>query len=151
MNFLKFLMLLALALWIGGIVFFTSIEAPTILGHVNDRVLAGAMISQSLWKLHTLGMVCGMLFLAASLGHSRVVHGEFRMANGSNLTAALMIGFTAVSQYGILPAIARLRVVEPTAQQFAEFQRLHNWSVGLEAATLLLGVSLLCMTARRLS
>jgi hypothetical protein len=150
MNFLKFLMLLALVLWVGGIVFFTVIEATTILGFVNDRVLAGAMISESLHKLHALGMICGVIFLAASLGYSRVVNGEVRAVNGSNLVAAIMMAVTAVSQYAILPAIARLRVPQPSAEQFAEFQRLHNWSAGLEATTLLLGIILLYLTAHRL-
>ena len=142
-------MLLTLVLWLGGIVFFTAVEAPTILGFVNDRVLAGAMISESLHKLHVLGMICGVVFLAASLGYSRAVNGEVRAVNGSNLAAAIMVAVTAVSQYAMLPAIARLRVAQPSAEQFAEFQRLHSWSVGLEATTLLLGFILLYLTARR--
>lgn len=151
MNLLKFVMLLTLALWVGGIVFFTSIEAPAILGFVSDRMLASAMISESLHKLHGLGMICGVVFLAASLGYSRVVNGEARALNSSNLVAGVMVMLAAISQYAVLPAIARLRVAHPSGEQFAEFQRLHDWSVGLEATTLLLGVILLYLTVRRLN
>ena len=151
MRFLRFLMLLALAVWLGGIVFFTSIEAPTILGFVSDRLLAGAMIGESVHELHGLGMICGVVFLAASLGYSRVVNGELRAVNVANILAVVMILSTALSQYLVLPAIVRLRIAQPSAEQLAEFQRLHNWSVGLEGATLLLALILLYQTARRVS
>ncbi|HEV2113476.1 MAG TPA: DUF4149 domain-containing protein [Terriglobales bacterium] len=151
MNFLKSMMLAALGVWVGGIVFFSAVEAPLVLGYITDRVLAGAMISGSLHKLHTLGMICGLVFIFTSLAYSRVVNGELRAASATNIAAALMVALTAVSQYSILPAIARLRVSQPNAEQFAEFERLHTLSVGAEGATLLIGLVLLYLMARRLS
>ncbi len=67
MHFLKSLMLLALSLWLGGIIFFTAIEAPIILHYVQDRTLGGEIINRSLAELHWLGIVCGLVFLLASL------------------------------------------------------------------------------------
>ena len=54
MNFLKFLMLLTLSLWLGGIIFFTAVEAPLILHYVHDRTLGGEIINGSLAELHWL-------------------------------------------------------------------------------------------------
>jgi len=143
MTFLKFLMLLTLSLWLGGIIFFTAVEAPAILSHVPDRALGGAVINQSLGKLHWLGIVCGLVFLLASLLRSHAATHETRLLTFPHLTVMAMIACTAVSQRFILPAIAQLRAAhaDPSAQM--QFQRLHNWSVGLEGAVLLFGLLLL--------
>src|SRR5881392_57223 len=45
-------MLLALAVWLGGIIFFSSGAAPAVLHSVSDRSLGGAIISESLTRLH---------------------------------------------------------------------------------------------------
>lgn len=151
MNFLRFLMLLTLGLWVGGILFFSSIEAPIALGLASDRVQAGAMISASLHELHALGMICGLVFIAASLGYSRVLNGEVRAPRAPNILAALMVALTAYSQYSVLPAIARLRSAQPSTEQLAEFQHLHGISVGLEGMTLLLGLALMYLLSRKMA
>lgn len=143
MRFLRFLMLLALSLWLGGIIFFTAVEAPVILNHVHDKTLGGEIINQSLAKLHWLGIVCGLVFLLASL-----LRGFFSSENRKLLTlphflVVLMLAATAVSQHFILPAIAQLREAQANSAAEMQFQHLHNWSVGLEGAVLLLGLVLL--------
>ncbi|HZR28144.1 MAG TPA: DUF4149 domain-containing protein [Terriglobales bacterium] len=147
MTFLKFLMLLTLSLWLGGIIFFTAVEAPAILNHVPDRALGGAIINQSLEKLHWMGIVCGLVFLLASLLRSYAATRETRLLTLPHLTVIAMIACTEVSQRFILPAIAQLRAAhtDPSAQM--QFQRLHNGSVGLEGAVLLLGLALLYLQA----
>jgi len=143
MNFLKFLMLLTLSLWLGGIIFFTAVEAPAILNHVPDRALGGAIINQSLEKLHWLGMVCGLVFLLASLLRSYAAMHETRLLTFPHLTVIVMIACTLISQRLILPAIAQLRAAQSDPAVAVRFQHLHNWSVGLESAVLLLGLMLL--------
>src|SRR5207248_6445340 len=88
MNFLRFLMLLALAVWLGGIIFFSAGAAPAVLHSVSDRALGGAIISESLTRLHWMGVVCGAIFLAASLACSRLVRGGYQIFSASKILVA---------------------------------------------------------------
>jgi hypothetical protein len=152
MNFLKFLMLLALCLWLGGILFFSAVEAPLILSHVHDRTVGGEIINRSLAQLHWLGMISGLVFLLASLVRGFLASENKKLFTPSNVIVLVMLASTAVSQYFILPAIAQLRAVQSTAVPAdavaaARFQHLHSWSVGLEAAVLFLGFLVLYLQA----
>ena len=148
MNFLKFLMLLALSLWLGGIIFFTAVEAPIILHYVHDRTLGGEIINQSLAELHWLGIVCGLVFLLASLIRAYLVTTCTKLLTLPHFLAIVMLASTAISQHFILPAIAQLRAAQSDPAAEARFQHLHNWSVGLESAVLFLGFLLLYSQAR---
>src|SRR5262249_9127379 len=57
MAFLRFLMLLALIVWIGGIIFFAFVEAPTLFAILPTTRMAGDVVSASLAKLHWMGLV----------------------------------------------------------------------------------------------
>lgn len=148
MNLLRFLMLLTLCLWIGGILFFSAVEAPTVLNTVHDRVLGGEVINRSLVELHWLGMVCGLVFLLASLLHSYLQARSTRLLTWPRVLVVLMLACTLVSQRLILPTIAQLRGVQGEPAAAAQFRYLHNWSVGLEGAVLFLGFLVLYSQAR---
>ena len=147
MNFLRFLMMLALAIWLGGIIFFSAGAAPAVLHTISDRALGGAIISESLTRLHWMGVVCGAIFLAASLAYSRIARGDYQIFSASKILMALMVALTLISQLAIMPRLAALRVAYSAA--YADFAQLHQWSVSLEAATLLFGVIVLYFEARR--
>ena len=148
MNFLRFLMTLALAIWLGGIIFFSAGAAPAVLHSVSDRTLGGAIISESLTRLHWMGVVCGAIFLAASLAYSKIARGCFQVFSASKLLVALMIGLTLISQLVIMPRMAALRTAA-SAASYTDFARLHQWSVSLEGGTLFLGLIVLYLEARR--
>jgi hypothetical protein len=143
MNFLKFLMRLALSLWLGGIIFFSVVEAPVILDHVHDKTLGGEIINQSLAKLHWLGIICGLVFLLASLLRGLLSSDNSKLFTLPHVLVLVMLAATAVSQHFILPAIAQLREAQANSTAEMQFQHLHTWSVGLEGAVLLLGLLLL--------
>jgi uncharacterized protein DUF4149 len=151
MNALKFFMIFALAAWIGGILYFTVADAPTILALVADRQLGGSIISESLWKLHWIGIGSGLVFLVASLRYSHLVTGEARAFMPSHFLVLVMLAMTLISQRAVLPAVALLRTAALSTEVQAQFTRLHTWSIGLEMGTLLLGLLLMYLTARRLS
>src|SRR5438552_12779893 len=134
MYFLRFLMTLALAIWLGGIIFFSAGAAPAVLHSVSDRALGGAIISESLTRLHWMGVDCGAIFLAASLAYSRMARGEFQIFSASKLLVALMMALVLISQLVIMPRLAALRAAA-SAASYSDFARLHQWSVGLEGAT----------------
>ena len=77
MSILRFLMLLSLVVWVGGIVFFAFVLAPTVFhpGILPSRQLAGAVVSRSLGILHWIGLACGVVFLITSVIDSQVVNG----------------------------------------------------------------------------
>jgi hypothetical protein len=146
MNFLKFLMLLTLSLWLGGIIFFSAVEAPLVLSHVHDRTAGGEIINRSLAELHWMGMICGLIFLLASLIRNYLANAGTKLLTLPDLLIVVMLVSTAVSQYWILPAIAQLRAAQ--ADPAARFQHLHRWSVGLEGVVLFLGCLALYSQAR---
>src|SRR5438105_724344 len=140
--------LLALAIWLGGILFFSAGAAPAVLHSVSDRALGGAIISEALTRLHWMGVVCGAIFLAASLAYSKIARGCFQVFSASKLLVALMIGLTLISQLVIMPRMAALRTAA-SAASYTDFARLHQWSVSLEGGTLFLGLIVLYLEARR--
>jgi len=48
MSFLRFLMLLSLVVWLGGLIFFSFVVAPTLFSVLPTRHLAGSVVSRSL-------------------------------------------------------------------------------------------------------
>ena len=147
MNFLKFLMLLTLSLWLGGILFFSAVEAPLVLSRVHDRTVGGEIISRSLAELHWVGMICGLVFLLASLVRNYLA-ANTKLLTVPHVLMIFMLASTAISQYWILPAIAELRAAQADPAAAARFQHLHSWSVGLEAAVLFLGCLVLYSEGR---
>ena len=71
MSFLRFLMLLSLIVWVGGLDIFSGGGADCLLGAAT-RHLAGLVVGHSLGILHWMGIVSGLVFLASSLLYSRL-------------------------------------------------------------------------------
>jgi uncharacterized membrane protein len=163
-------MLLALVLWIGGILFFSAVEAPAvfrILGASEMRHLAGDIVNRSLTSLHYIGLTCGIIFILCNLAaraeiHNMIISGEsatLRAARGASISitlALLMMLLTAFSQFWISPRMHRIRSANPGLEQLpaesdarAEFNSLHTYSTYTEGAVLLLGFGIVILTARR--
>ena len=158
MWLLRFLMLLALIVWIGGIIFFAFVEAPTLFTVLPTTRLAGDVVSVSLEKLHWMGLISGIGFLGCSLAYNRLKHARLKPFSASHIFIALMLALTGVSQFGITPSMRGLRAEMQTVENLAwndtrrlEFDRLHAWSTRLEGGVLLLGLGVVVLTARRFS
>ena len=74
MAFLRFLMLLALVVWLGSLIFFAFVVAPTAYspGLLPTRHLAGEIVGRSLGALHWMGIVSGITFLITSAIYNRI-------------------------------------------------------------------------------
>lgn len=154
---LRYFMLFALVVWVGGIIFFSFAVAPVVFAVLPTTALAGAVVSRSLSILHWMGLGSGMLFLSCSIFFSM----RLRLAGGLVL---LMMVLTGVSQFVVIPRMVPLRrsmdaalIAAPAPQApgradrntvQASFNRLHKLSVGLEGATLILGLMALGSMAR---
>jgi len=152
-------MLLALVVWIGGIVFLAFVEAPIAFtpGLLPTRHLAGSVVGHSLDRLHYMGIVSGIVFLAASMLYCRMTVGRARPLALRHLLLVLMIVLTMVSQFAVSPKMYALRAqagvidtLSPDDPIRREFNRLHVWSEDFEKAVLLLGMFALFRTAQEL-
>ena len=145
-------MLLALIVWIGGIIFFAFVLAPTLFGVLPTTKLAGDVVNATLSKLHWMGIISGVVFLICSLLYNWKNRLQLRPFMASHVFVLLMLAFTLISQFGITPRMRELRsnpaIMDSPAGR-SEFDRLHAWSTRLEGGVLLLGVATVCLTARR--
>ena len=159
MSFLRFLMLLSLVVWLGGLIFFAFVLAPTVFspGLLPSRQMAGSIVGRSLDGLHYIAIVSGIIFLIASMLYSRMAAGNARPLAARHLLIALMLVLTVISQFAISPKMHAIRAevgvidgAPPDIPLRMEFDRLHVWSEKFEEAVLLLGLVALYTTAQAL-
>src|SRR6202041_3075614 len=156
MSFLRFLMLLSLIVWIGGLIFFAFVLAPTAFSIpevLPNTHLAGNVVGRALGKLHWIGLFSGVVFLASSLLHSRLTNGTAHVFAARHVLLCLMLALTLISQFGIMPRMDTLRASlgEVSAAPIdnperIQFDALHVWSTRVEGAVLLLGFVVVYLT-----
>jgi hypothetical protein len=158
MSFLRFLMLLSLVVWIGGLIFFAFVLAPTafnIPAVLPNTHLAGNVVRVSLSKLHWIAIFSGIIFLISSLLYSRITDGTAHVFAARHVLLCLMLALTLVSQFGIMPRMDTLRAslgdvnsAPVDNPERIQFDALHVWSTRVEGAVLLLGLVVVYLTAR---
>jgi uncharacterized membrane protein len=158
MPFLRFFMLLSLVVWIGGLVFFAFVLAPTafnIPAVLPNTHLAGNVVRSALSKLHWIAIASGTVFLISSLLYSRFTDGTAHVFAARHVLLCLMLALTLVSQFGIMSRMDTLRVSLGDVNsapidnpERIQFEALHVWSTRVEGAVLLLGLVVVYLTAR---
>jgi uncharacterized membrane protein len=158
MSFLRFLMLLSLVVWIGGLIFFAFVLAPTafsIPAVLPNTHLAGNVVGRALSKLHWIAIFSGIVFLISSLLYNRFTDGTAHIFAARHILLCAMLALTLVSQFGIMPHMDTLRASlgEVSAapldnHERIQFDALHVWSTRVEGAVLLLGLVVVYLTAR---
>lgn len=154
MSLLRFLMLLSLVVWIGGLVFFAFVLAPTAFQVLPNTHLAGNVVGRALGKLHWLAIFSGIVFLISSLLYSRVTQGSLHVFAPRHVLIVVMLALTLFSQYWI---ISRMDTLRAKVSDFAavalndpirmQFDTLHAWSTRVEGAVLVLGLVAVYLTA----
>ncbi|HXX00732.1 MAG TPA: DUF4149 domain-containing protein [Candidatus Acidoferrales bacterium] len=154
MSFLRFLMLLSLVVWIGGLIFFAFVLAPTAFTVLPSTHLAGDVVGRALGKLHWIAIVAGIVFLISSLLYSRMTDGSGHVFALRHVLICLMLALTLFSQFWIIPRMDTLRAqvgdfaaVPLTNPARVQFDALHVWSTRVESAVLLLGLVVVYLTA----
>ena|ERR1700683_3055369 len=157
MSFLRFLMLLSLVVWIGGLIFFAFVLAPSAFAILPTRHIAGNLVGRTLGVLHWMGIFSGLIFLASSLLYNQLTRGTPRAFAARNVLIVLMLALTLVSQFGISPRMDTLRAtigeidsVPADNPARAQFDALHVWSTRVEGGVLLLGLVAIYLTASAL-
>ena len=149
---LRFLQIFSLGTWVGSILYFIVFTAG-IFPVVNDNDLTGALVGYALGRLHTMGIVAGVVYLLSTAAAEKSLGSLVRPAA---LLVFLMLVCTMISQYGVIARMDTLKVqmgsvsVTPADNPLrVSFDRLHVYSVRLESAVLLSGLVALFLTARR--
>jgi hypothetical protein len=151
-NLLRFLQVFALGAWVGSIIYFSAVVAQGAFRTLPTIDDAGRLVGFTLAGLHSMGVVCAVIYLLASLALGRSL---WALARPASLGVILMLALTLVSARVVIARMDVLRgqmvSVAATASsdpRRAEFDRLHGVSVKLEGAVLLVGVAALFLTVR---
>jgi uncharacterized membrane protein len=151
-------MLLSLVAWIGGLIFFAFVLAPTAFQVLPSTHLAGNLVGRALSKLHWMAIISGIIYLISSLLYSRLTDGTAHVFSSRHVLLCLMLALTLLSQFWIMPRMDTLRAslgevssvpVDNPAR--VQFDALHVWSTRVEGAVLLLGLVVVYLTAGALS
>lgn len=158
MSFLRFVMVLTLVVWIGGLIFFAFVLAPTAFQVLPNTHLAGNVVGRALGKLHWIAIISGVVFLLTSLLYSRLTDGTTHVFALRHVLLCLMLALTLFSQFWIIPRMDTLRAqvgdfasVPLNHPQRVQFDALHVWSTRVEGAVLLLGLVAVYLTASALA
>jgi len=157
MSFLRYLMLLSLIVWLGGLIFFAFVLAPTAFAVLPSRHLAGSVVGRSLGSLHWMAIIAGVIFLASSILYSRLTKGTPHVFAARHVLICLMLALTLISQFGIIPSMDTLRAsigeidsVPLNNPARMQFDALHVWSTRVESGIFLLGLVVVYLTASAL-
>jgi uncharacterized membrane protein len=160
MFLLRYLYILALVIWVGGLVVAGAIVAPSVFdvlqpSSADGRVLAGAVFGEILRRVHllTYAMAAVMLialFLQRVLGPRPINFGIRTGIVGTMLAVALVSGYVISPR---VEALARtvngpIASLPPEDPRRIEFYRMHGWSNLLMALTAVGGLVLLWWEAR---
>lgn len=152
-RILRYLMLLAMVVWLGGIIFFGAVMAPVLFSVLPSTELTGNVIAPALKILHAIGLTAGVIFLANFfLTPDRVPTNRFTRL--VPILVVLMLVLTAISQFYVIPKMEKLRPQmagytyatplpdrEKEAQAARkEFDSLHHWSTRIENTVLIFGL-----------
>lgn len=152
---LRYIHLIALVVWIGGVIFFSLVAAPTLF-QALPREVAGRATSVIFPRYYLVGGVAAgvALLTAVAIG---LTAGRFsRTLVVEIVLIALMGGMTLYAGQVILPEAQRIRSTLPAIEGSPEHPAaqarwaiLHRRSVRLNGAVLILGLATLWFVTRR--
>lgn len=144
-----------MVVWVGGLIFFAFVLAPTAFHTLPTVHEAGLIVGATLRVFDVIALVCGGLFLAGTAGLFRLAPRFKGRMRWELLLAAVMVLATAYLHWGILPAMDRdrdiaggdINAVAKTDPARMHFDRLHARSEQVEGATLLMGLVVVVLLA----
>jgi hypothetical protein len=148
-TFLRAIRLLAMVFWVGSLLFFAFVLAPVAFHVLPSAHEAGMVVGGTLVILHWIGLVCGLLFVIATL-LSKPRHQTEQL-----ILIAVMLSLTLYLQFSILPKMEQDRLqaggnVDAAAVDSParlDFERLHPISEKLEGLALFAGLGIVLLMA----
>jgi hypothetical protein len=157
MLVLRYAALLALVVWVGGLVALGGIAAPAIFAVVAERqvadgrILSGALFGDMLARFTVVSYIAGGVLLLTLILRRILGPRPHRFAWRAGI-GALMLAATVYGSLGVAARITQLQReigVAPSSlpdgdARRAEFGRLHGMSTALQLVPLLGGLILIC-------
>ena len=145
----RILRLLALAVWVGAIVFFGAVVAPTAARTFGTTEQFADFIGASILRLHSIGLWCGVAMLVSL----RLLGSRANRMPVQAALALLMMVLTFVSNRAIIlpmehdraAAGGNISVLLPGSPLREDFDARHAWSTRTEGAVLFCGLALLVL------
>jgi uncharacterized membrane protein len=149
LSLVKWLYLMALIIWLGEVIFFSFVAAPSIFTTFPTPE-AGRAVGAIFPTYYRIGYWCGIILLigAVVLAATAVTRGWWAVNIG---LGAVMLAVTLYAGIIIQPRVAALspQIHTPTATAAVkdEFSRLHRLAVVLNGVVLVCGVAVSAITA----
>lgn len=157
----RYVYILALVVWLGGMVVAGAVVAPSVFGVLQEwnaetgRVLAGRVFGEVLRRFHHVAYAAGALMLV-TLTVQRLIGPRPRAYGVRAAIIAVMLGATLYSGLVVTPQIEGLqRTVEGPVNRLREddprrheFERLHGLSSTLLTAAAVGGLLVLAWETR---
>lgn len=153
---LRTLLYLALIVWLGAEIFFPVVAQVTFSTLGSDIHAAGTIVGQLVRIMHGMGLISGVIALALlALAPAWGIY-KPKTVLAPMVLLVVMLACTVYSQFGIIPAMERDRIAaggtidasnsaDPVT---AHFNKLHNRSVFVEEAVLVLGLATVVLVAK---
>jgi uncharacterized membrane protein len=143
----QFLLVLALSLWVGSLLFFSIIVTPGIFTTL-DRPAAGKLLAELFPRYYRTGAMCGAAALLVLMLLFLFDSGSRSLRFLQLILVLLMLSATLYAGWILQPRIhqmrqERLRAAPPGQHEDAEarFQKLHARSVRVNTGVIALGVA----------
>jgi uncharacterized membrane protein len=135
-GLLNFIELLAVSAWMGSILFFSFIVAPSAFRTLGEAE-AGKLVRAVFPKYYLLGIICGIAIIAVHLARGFLWYWG-GMTKPAIVLFALLTAIDIYARQRLTPAANAAREAGPAGK--ARFTALHRRSVILNAVVLLLGL-----------
>ena len=161
-GFLRVVRLLAIVLWVGGLVFFAFVVAPVSFHVLPSTHEAGMVVAGTLGVLNRMGLICGAVFAVANgilLAHISLAERKRNPLFWAQYLCVAMMIATMYVQWSIVPRMERDRIAAggnvdatvPDNPARMDFERLHPISEKVEGAALVLGLGVVVMLGLELA
>jgi Domain of unknown function (DUF4149) len=145
--------LVAIACWLGGIVFFSFFTTRIVFASL-PRAEAGQAIRALFPQYYMLGYIAGTVSLVLAI-YFTAVRTPRLWWGSTTLALAIALGLTFYAGTVIRPRVEAIRTVteeaNPDPVRKAEFDKLHRMSVILNGAVLLLNLAAIVGTSGALT
>jgi Domain of unknown function (DUF4149) len=142
--------LIALAIWVGGLVFFGFVAAAAF-STLPDAHSAGAVVRASLVALHHIGLTAGIVYLLLTLALLATQRDSHPVRGAELVLVIAMLVLTCYSQFSVIRRMEKDRVAvggdvtkaAADSPAVVNFNHLHKVSERVEGTVLVLGLILL--------
>ncbi len=149
---LRIVRLYALAIWVGGLVFFGFVAAMAFKT-LPDAHEAGIVVRGALISLHHIGMAAGLIYLLCTLALLATQRDTHPIRAAELVLVMMMLALTGYSEFSVIPRMETDRIslggdvtkAPEDAPAKKHFDRLHSVSVKVESVVLIEGLMLLAM------